>query len=898
MMLNEPGITLNISSVKRIYVKGKFLYCGNEKFYLKGVTYGTFRPLEDGLQYPPVTQVEKDFSMMADNGINCVRTYTFPPLYLLDMAQKYGIRIMAGLPWEQHITFLDSADRKNDILERVRHGVRDCNKHPAILCYAIGNEIPANIVRWYGKKRIEQFLKRLYKAVKLTDPDCLVTYVNFPTTEYLDLQFLDFYCFNVYLETVEKLSAYISRLHNICGDRPLVLAEIGLDSIRNGTHLQAETIRWQIETIFGKGCAGMFVFSWTDEWWRGGFDIEDWDFGLVDRQRNPKPALHAVNEAMQAVPFCSDELPFISVIVCSYNGAATIRDCMQAMLMLDYPNFEVIVVNDGSTDNLAEIVQNYPVTLITTPNMGLSSARNTGMYNARGEILAYIDDDAYPDPHWLQYLAYAYAKSDHACIGGPNMAPAEDGTVAACVANAPGGPMHVMISDEIAEHVPGCNMSFRKATLLEIGGFDPIYRNAGDDVDVCWRIQKAGYTIGFHAAALVWHHRRNSIRAYWKQQKGYGKAEALLEGKWPEKYNGFGHLAWAGRIYGNGCTLPLKIKKEKVFHGTWGTALFQSVYQPADSFISCVALMPEWYMLTGIVAILATLGFFWAPLLWMWTLFFLCILIMGIQSAVSAFTNVSLPPTQQKKIKYKLLITFLHMIQPLSRLYGRLKHGLTPWRKNKSSAKLKYSFVPGSKTFNIWSEEWRAAEDWLHSMEQKLIGIRTRVKRGGDFDEWDLQVTNSLFSITRGLLTIEEHGAGKQMLKFRVWSTASKAIKGGVAILLLIAMLAALDRAWLVSSLLGAIALIFLAEYILDSANNVNDLYFAFNNLNEAVVEEKELIPTEQEQFEEEEVDYRLPALLSVKFTFQPLAEELSRNMEEVAGTRVFMGNAGKAINE
>src|SRR5215212_576813 len=112
----------------------------------------------------------------------------------------------------------------------------------------------------------------------------------------------------------------------------------------------------------------MFVFAWTDEWWRGGFDIEDWDFGLVDRERKPKPALDIVSKTMCDVPFSNETVPFISVIVCSYNGASTISDCMDAMLLLEYPNFEVIVVNDGSTDNLAEIVKKYPVTLLNTTN--------------------------------------------------------------------------------------------------------------------------------------------------------------------------------------------------------------------------------------------------------------------------------------------------------------------------------------------------------------------------------------------------------------------------------------------------------------------------------------------------------------------------------------------------
>jgi hypothetical protein len=316
-MQNLPTATLMLEH--RPYVKGKFLYVNNQKFYVKGTTYGTFAPNENDIQFPSVEVVRKDFSMMAIHGFNAVRTYTVPPKYLLDIALEFDLKVMAGLPWEQHVTFLDNKSHTNDIIRRVKESVAACGQHPAILCYTIGNEIPAPIVRWYGKKRIEGFLKTLYKSVKEIDPKSLVTYVNYPTTEYLDLSFLDFDCFNVYLETKEKLGSYIAKLHNLSGDRPLVLAEIGLDSMRNGEDKQAEILKWQIETIFGKGCAGMFVFAWTDEWWRGGFEIEDWDFGLVDRQRNPKLALMTVAESMHHVPFYVDEYPFISVVVCSYN---------------------------------------------------------------------------------------------------------------------------------------------------------------------------------------------------------------------------------------------------------------------------------------------------------------------------------------------------------------------------------------------------------------------------------------------------------------------------------------------------------------------------------------------------------------------------------------------------
>ena len=150
------------STLLRPVVKGKFIMLGNEKFYLKGVTYGTFRPNEKGIQFPDSAVIEQDFSQMAMYGINTVRTYTTPPIGLLDIALKFGLKVMVGLPWEQHITFLDSNERKQSIIDSTKKYVAACAGHPAILCYSIGNEIPAPIVRYYGKQKIEHFLHSLY----------------------------------------------------------------------------------------------------------------------------------------------------------------------------------------------------------------------------------------------------------------------------------------------------------------------------------------------------------------------------------------------------------------------------------------------------------------------------------------------------------------------------------------------------------------------------------------------------------------------------------------------------------------------------------------------------------------------------------------------------------------
>jgi O-antigen biosynthesis protein len=804
-----------ISASERPRVQGKFLFVGEEKLYLRGVTYGTFNP-DGGSEYDP-EKVEFDFSMMAENGINTIRVYTVPPRWLLDSAARYGLRVMIGLPWEQHIAFLDDAKIVKSIESRVREAVRACAGHPAVLCYAIGNEIPAPVVRWYGAKRVEKFLHSLYKIAKAEDPRGLVTYVNFPSTEYLDLPFVDFICFNVYLESEEKFDAYLARLQNIAGDRPLVMAEIGLDSQRNGLEKQAEMLDWQVRMAFAAGCAGIYVFSWTDEWFRGGLEIEDWDFGLTTRSRTAKPTLEAVRNAFAEIPFPAGmKFPRISVVVCSYNGSRTIRDCMEGLMRLDYPDFEVIVVNDGSTDNTAEIVSEYPFKLISTPNMGLSSARNTGMIAATGEIVAYTDDDAHPDPHWLKYLAAAFLKTEHAGIGGPNIAPRGDGEIAECVANAPGGPVHVLVSDTEAEHIPGCNMAFRREALKAIGGFDPQYRAAGDDVDVCWRIQEKGWTLGFSPAAMVWHHRRNSIRDYWRQQKGYGKAEALLERKWADKYNAAGHLTWTGRLYGKGLTEAVRLRRGRIYQGVWGTAPFQSIYQPANGLVESLPLMPEWYLVVVILTLLVSLGFFWQPLFWLAPLLIVAVGAPVVQAISSGFKSTFLtkPENHNQEIKMFLITSFLHLMQPFARLIGRFANGLTPWRRRGSELFV----MPFAKTVSYWSENWRDITERLSAVEKTLQSAGSIAQRNSDFDEgWDLQVRGGIFGNTRLLVLTEEHGQGKQVIRVRTFAKGTFLVYASVAILALLSLLAFRDGAILAAITIGFGAVLVVTQAVLEA---------------------------------------------------------------------------------
>jgi len=438
---------------------------------------------------------------------------------------------------------------------------------------------------------------------------------------------------------------------------------------------------------------------------------------------------------------------------------------------LEYPKYEVIVVNDGSIDNTAEIASQFYVQLISTENRGLSSARNTGLHASKGEIIAFIDDDAYPDPRWLTYLASSYLSTNHAGIGGPNLPPKEAELISHCVANSPGGPCHVLLDDEIAEHIPGCNMSFRRSVLIEIGGFDPVFRAAGDDVDICWRIQERGYTIGFNHAAFVWHHRRSSLKMYWKQQEGYGKAEALLEKKWPEKYNSLGHLSWRGHIYGSGLTDPIYPEKRKIFYGSQGSALFQSVYNDSYNSWSSVSLMPEWFLLILFFGVVSVFGFE-LPLFGIAFPVFLFLLgLIVAQSAFSARTaikkNKSIPKDQ--KFKGFLITSYMHFIQPISRLRGRLKHGLNPSRGSISNLKYLKNFSVIPQVIYVWSEKWAELSEWQLDLKSELLKRKMKVKNGGEYDRWDLEYKIGPFISARALLTVEEHGMGRQYFKIKQW---------------------------------------------------------------------------------------------------------------------------------
>jgi glycogen synthase len=210
-----------------------------------------------------------------------------------------------------------------------------------------------------------------------------------------------------------------------------------------------------------------------------------------------------------------------SVIIITYNRAASLRECLGLLRALDHPVFEVVVVNGPSTDDSQDVLDEWAgsIKVVDCPVANIAAARNLGLANAAGEVVAFLDDDTYPDPAWLtNLLAALLERPETAGAGGPYRD--RSGTALEFV--------H-LVGDRLGETtridsldpslwyatpfssrfliLPGGNSAYRRETLVQIGGFDEAFEYGGEEGDVGIRLRDAGYLLRPAPAAIVYHQR-------------------------------------------------------------------------------------------------------------------------------------------------------------------------------------------------------------------------------------------------------------------------------------------------------------------------------------------------------------------------------------------------------
>lgn len=344
-----------------------------------------------------------------------------------------------------------------------------------------------------------------------------------------------------------------------------------------------------------------------------------------------------------------EEYPFVSVIVPVLNRENHIGRCLDSLLALNYPSFEIIVVDNGSTDKTQEIISRYPVKMAVEQKGGAYAARNTGIKFARGEIIAFTDSDCVVDKDWLNKLVKNYHHEGVGGVGGQLMPYPHESLTEEFLSFGVLMIFHstetVVIQQDTNRFLSGAlgsaNMSYRKKVLRKMNEFEDDLANFGGDYDLCWRVQRNGYEVIYEPEAIVFHELRSNLSQMIKQFFYLGKGLPLLLKKQP---GNFSYITIKTYLFHNcefRCKLPIQMLLTLDFCNLLILGLLLIFVHPFFLYLSLVISM----------------GVLWG-----------------------SWRSTKEVVKKTRKVKWFLLFPFLHLIRNYSftigKLVGGVKHGI------------------------------------------------------------------------------------------------------------------------------------------------------------------------------------------------------------------------------
>lgn len=234
-------------------------------------------------------------------------------------------------------------------------------------------------------------------------------------------------------------------------------------------------------------------------------------------------------------------MPKISVLIPAYNEEKVIGQCLESLARQTFEDFEVLMIDDCSTDATAEIIRSYTKRYPTKfflkdyGKVGPGRARNLAAQDARGEIFAFMDADCIATENWLEELMRGFLNQAVGSTGGPHRAPPDSTAFQYQVedffklASPFIGFFKSTPTDEIreTEHNPLCNVAYRADVFRRIGGFrEDIW--PGEDVAIDYTVKDLGLKITYNPRALVYHHRPETVQQFRKVMHAYGRAQGKL----------------------------------------------------------------------------------------------------------------------------------------------------------------------------------------------------------------------------------------------------------------------------------------------------------------------------------------------------------------------------------
>ncbi len=231
-----------------------------------------------------------------------------------------------------------------------------------------------------------------------------------------------------------------------------------------------------------------------------------------------------ITEISPEKTIATDFTPNISIVVAVYNGAATLRECLDSLLALEYPaeKFEIIVVNNASRDKTAEILKDYlpNIKVFDEPKQGPAAARNCGIHQASGDVIVLTDVDCVVSPHWLKALVAPLKDPAVGIAGGKILSRRPHNYIEAF-----GEQIHdheSAITKYKIPYVITMNWAARKTLLSEIGLFDEAFLR-GSDSEFSMRLAQTDYRFAYAADAVIYHRNEKNLRGLFHEGYIHGR---------------------------------------------------------------------------------------------------------------------------------------------------------------------------------------------------------------------------------------------------------------------------------------------------------------------------------------------------------------------------------------